>query len=152
MQLDYLALDTSTIGHLTKQSDHTLAYERILVGRKAAMSFQADAELLSAGYAPSRDQRLSALRHGIVLLPHSQATSAWYARVIGVRKALRPRRSLGSGAGDADVWIIASAMEHGIPLVSHDRQQIALAQAAGHSVFTNIRDMRHVNTPLPIRS
>jgi predicted nucleic acid-binding protein len=90
--------------------------------------------------------RLNRLRAGLLYLPHSRATNGWYARVSNIRKALRSAREGGRGAGDADMWIIASALEHGLGLVSHDRHQVLLAVEAGVRVFTNIHDVRHVNT------
>ena len=149
--LEYVLLDTTTVGHLTKQGEHTHIYDGALEGRKAAISFQVDAELLSSGYGPSRQMRLDLLRAGLLYLPHSRATNRWYARVSNVRKALRRGRGGGRDAGDADMWIIATALEHGLALVAHDRHQILLAVETGVRVFTNIRDLRYLNS-LPVRS
>jgi predicted nucleic acid-binding protein len=133
--------------HHGDSSPHQAESAHSDIRRHAAISFQVDAELLSAGYAPSRQLRLDALRRSLVYLPHSNATSGWYARVANARKALKARRRPGGDAGDADVWIIASALEHRLVLVSHDRQQIMLARDVGQAVLTVVTDLRSLNWP-----
>ena len=46
------------------------------------------------------------------------------------------------------MWIIASALEHDLPLLSHDRQQVALGRVAGLDVLTNLPGLRDHNPAL----
>jgi hypothetical protein len=68
-----------------------------------------------------------------------------YANVVAVRRQLKLQSQPGSDAGDADVWIISSALEHAVPLASHDRQQVSLARACGVPTFTDIAELRAQN-------
>ncbi len=129
-------LDTSVFAHLTKPSRHTLAYRRFLQGAGLAISFQTVPELLAAGYSSLRQSRLERLLSNIVELPHSTTTNRWYSEGLLLRARLKRERRIGSDAGDADLWIIANALEYGTPLASHDRQQVGLARAMGLDVFT----------------
>ena len=131
-----VTLDTSVFAHITKLSAHTLTYRRLLQGTDLVISFQTRPELAAAAYAPPRQARLEGLLRAIVELPHGHETSGWYTRGILQRKVLKRARRVGGDAGDADLWIIASALEYSIPLVSHDAQQVALGRAMGLSVFT----------------
>ena len=107
-----------------------------------AVSFQTEAELLSSEYAPRRQARLDYALSFALRLPHTARTSLWYARIVTIRKELKRSRKTGGDAGDADVWIIAGAAEHGIALVSHDRQMVALARSAGQRAYTAIPALR----------
>jgi predicted nucleic acid-binding protein len=132
-----IVADTGLISYLTKPEDRfALAYRRLLGRRTIALSFQTLAELLGADYTSARQASLDRAVARTVRLPHSDETSESYARVASVRRALRRGRRLGSDAGDADVWIISSALQYHLPLMSHDRQQVALARASGLTVET----------------
>ena len=137
--------DTTAFAHLTKVSPHSGAYNKIVGRKRLVMSFQSRPELLSADYTPARKKRLDNLMAATVPAPHSDATDVWYARIVSVRKQLKAQQRIGSDAGDADVWIIASALEHGIPMMSHDRQQVCLARACGLPTYTNLDDLREQN-------
>lgn len=80
-----------------------------------------------------------------LILPHSAAADARYAATVLIRRELRRARLPGSDASDADVWIIANSWEHGLILLSHDRQQVALGRAAGLEVWTNLTRLRDDN-------
>lgn len=136
----YVAVDTSLLAHLTKVSPHSSSYWRLIGERRLAISFQVEAELLGAEYVGRRAARLAALlRLAALRLPHGDATTIEYARVIRERRRLKTRRRAGGDAGDADVWIISSAIEYDLPFFSHDSQLIRLAQAVGLPVFTALR-------------
>lgn len=143
---DYSLVDTTVLAHLTKVSPHSEAYNRILGDDRIAISFQTQAELSSGGYKGARKQRLDDLLAATLKLPQSEATNIWYGRVIQKRKELRTLRKNGADAGDADVWIISSALEHGLRLLSHDRQQVGLARAMAVPTFTDLVDLRDGNT------
>jgi predicted nucleic acid-binding protein len=142
---DYAVIDTTVLAHLTKVSSNSRFYIERTRDTRTAIPFQVEAELLSAEYAPSRALHLTAIEAAMVRLPHSDATSAWYARVALTRKDLRRRRAAGGGAGDADVWIVASTLEHRSALVSHDAQQVALARASNVPTYTALPALRAGN-------
>jgi predicted nucleic acid-binding protein len=137
--------DTTALAHLTKGSPHSAAYNKIVGRKRVVISFQSRPELLSANYNPARRRRLDLLLAATVPAPHSDATDVWYVRIVSVRKQLKAQQRPGSDAGDADVWIIASALEHGIPLMSHDKQQVCLARACGLATYTDLDELREHN-------
>jgi len=96
----------------------------------------------------ARRQRLEDLLAAVLKLPHSEATSVWYGRVIETRKNLRTSHRLGEGANEADVWVVASALEHQVPLLTHDEQQVCLGRAMGLKVLTNLPGLRENNPHL----
>jgi predicted nucleic acid-binding protein len=136
---------TTIFAHLTKTSRHTARYRQLLDGKLILLSFQVHAELLCADYSPARTARLMILQSNALKSPHTELTSVYYADVARFRKALKRARQHGGDASDADVWIIASALEHHAPLVSHDIHQVELGRAAGLPVFTQLADLRVAN-------
>lgn len=145
----YILADRSVIQRLTKASKHSTAYQTMIGDRKLAMSFQTQAELL--GFNPKGEQRKKRLRDllaAIVKLPNTEATNIWYSRVIAVRTELRRSHRPGEGAQDGDVWVLSSALEHGIPVLSHDDHQVHLGRAAGLKVLTNLPGLRESNPSL----
>ena len=145
---DYVVADTTVISHLTKASRDSDAYVHTMGPRRLAVSFQTPAELLAADFGEARRQRVDDLLAGTLRLPHSEATDVWYARVAGRRRELRKGAQSGSDASDADMWIISSALEHRLPLFSHDRQQVYLGRAMGLKVFTNLDSLKDDNPDL----
>ena len=143
----YVVADTSVFLHLSRRSPHTNAYQTLIGERRLAASFQTWPELNGAGYRGERQQRVNDLLTVTLQLPHSGATNEWYARVQERRRDLRKRQFSGSDASDADVWIISSALEHRLPLLSHDKQQVALGRAMGLKVLTDLEGLRDENPP-----
>lgn len=137
--------DRTALAHLTKVSAYSAAYHKFVGGKRIVISFQSRAELLSANYSAARQRRLDDLLAATVPAPATDATAVWYARVVNVRKQLRTQRRIGRDAGDADAWIIASALEHGTPLMSHDEQQVGLARAMGVPTYTCLTGLRDQN-------
>ena len=145
MAEDFIVADTSVVLRLSKVSEHSEAYEHLLGGRRIAVSFQTPPELLGARIGPKRRQRVMDLIATFLKLPHAESTDVWYARVIERRKQLRSRSQEGSGASEADVWIISSTLEHRMALLSHDAQQIHLGRAEGLKVLTNLDGLKDDN-------
>jgi predicted nucleic acid-binding protein len=145
MASTHIACDTTVVAHLTKIGRHSAAYKSILGTRRISFSFQARSELLGAQYQGKRLAQLQTLLATTLPLPQTDATSIWYARIAAARKELKRKHQVGGDAGDADVWIIASAMEHRLALVSHDQQQVALARSMGHPTLTDLDDLRGAN-------
>lgn len=147
---DHLLGDTSVVSRLTKSSSDCAAYSAMLDGRRLAISYQTAAELLGAGFGEKRRAQLNALLAATVELPLSSATKTHYARVADCRRKLRKERKRGGQADDGDLWVISTALEFEIPLVSHDKEQVSLARAMGHPTLTNELSLRGDNPPLPI--
>lgn len=143
--VEYFAADTSVVSRLTKVSDQSVAYQAMLGERKLAVSFQVRAELLAAGYGAARMKRLEDLLSAMLALPHAESTDVWYSRIIERRRELKKIGQPGGDAGDADAWIISSSLEHGIPLLSHDIQQVHLGRAIGGRIITNLPTLRDSN-------
>jgi len=92
---EYLLSDTTVVSHLTKVSPDSLAYGAMIGERRLAVSFQTEAELLGWEVGGARRKRLDDLLAAALKLPHSEAASVWYSRVVQRRAELR--RSGGSG-------------------------------------------------------
>lgn len=142
---DYYAADTSVVSMLTRASEHLMAYQEMIGERKLAVSFQVRAELLSAGFGPNRRKRLDDLLAAMLVLPHAESTDVWYSRTIERRRELKKMGQPGCDAGEADAWIISSSLEHSIPLLSHDVQQVNLGRAIGARIITNLPTLRDSN-------
>ena len=147
---EYIVADTSVVSRLTKMSADCAAYQRLMGDEsRLAVSFQASAELLSFPWGSARRQRLDDLLKVILVLPHSEATNVWYARVMEKRSTLKRAQQPGGDVSDADVWIISSALEHRLALMSHDAQQVCLGRAMGLRVLTNLAGLREGNPSGP---
>jgi predicted nucleic acid-binding protein len=145
MAVEYVLADTSVISHLTKVSPQSKAYNDMIGDRWLAVSFQTRPELLAADFGEARRQRIEDLLAVSLKLPHSEATDVQYSKIIPMRKELKRIRRPGGDAGEGDMWIIASALEHGLPLISHDEGQVDLGRAMGVKVLTNLPDLRNTN-------
>ena len=145
---EYILADTAVLSLLTKASDACEAYQALIGERRLAVSFQTEAELLSANFSEKRQQRVNDLLAVTLKLPHSESTNVWYARVAEVRKTLKRSSLPGSDASDADMWIISSALEYGFPLASQDTQQVHLARATQLMTVTYLQGLRDDNPVL----
>jgi predicted nucleic acid-binding protein len=145
---DAVVVDTSVLAHLTKSGRHTAAYATAVGSRTLAVSFQSEAELLSADYSAARQARLNAFLASSVRLKHSDLTTHHYAVAARERRRRRPTRLAGSGASDGDLWIIAGALEHSLVLLTHDTHQVHLGRALGIEVFTQLAELREANPVL----
>ncbi|HMO97389.1 MAG TPA: PIN domain-containing protein [Tepidiformaceae bacterium] len=129
--------DTNVIVNLTKSSPLSQQYEALRNGRLIAISFQVRAELAgypdTQGWGGARQQRLAELVAACVQGPQTDASITWYARVAQRRMELRLQQ-----VSDGDVWVIAQALEHSAPLMTHDRAAGQLAQTMGVKVLTTL--------------
>jgi predicted nucleic acid-binding protein len=116
--------------------------------RWLAISFQTEAELQGFPFKEARRKRLDDLLAAALKLPHSEATSVWYSRVVQRRAELRRSGGSGGSAQDADAWIISSALEHNLAMLSHDQEQVHLGRAMGLKVLTNLPGLRETNPKL----
>ncbi|MGB6836928.1 MAG: PIN domain-containing protein [Dehalococcoidia bacterium] len=145
---EYLLSDTTVVQYLTRASQDSTAYQAMIGERRLTISFQTQAELLSFPYGEKRRKRLDDLLAAMLKLPHTEATGIWYSRVFQVRTELKRRGQPGGDAGQADIWVISSALEHGLAMLSHDKQQVHLGRAMNLKVLTNLPELRDANPKL----
>lgn len=118
-----IVIDTGVYGaSLIPRSTLAAAYETVLVGRPAFISFQTAAELrygaLLRGWGPSRMQALDARISQAVVVHSGSELIEVYARLRA--ECVRTGHALGQRDHDADRWIAATALRLGVPLVSND--------------------------------
>lgn len=145
---EYAAVDTSVIYRLTKASQESRAYLEMLGTMRVAISFRTRTELLSFPFGSERKKRLDDLRAAVLVLPHSESTDVWFTRVNEKGRELKKMKQPGTDLSEADIWIISSALEYSLPLMSHDIQQIHLGRAMGLKVLTNLPGLREDNPQL----
>lgn len=94
----------------------SVVYRPHLAGHTLAVSFQTLGELLEggaqAGWGPARWAVLNAILQTLLLLHSDQAVCEMWAEVRVTRRA--------QPIGVADAWIAATALAHGIELVTHN--------------------------------
>lgn len=137
--------DTQVMAYLSKSSELQKGYESLRAGRRIAISFQVRAELGgypgTPGFGGERQRRLEILIGSCVEVPHSPATSTWYARVTQRRRELRLKNEV----SDGDCWVLAQALEHGAPLMCHDREAVSLGLAMGIELLTLLPEFQRTD-------
>ena len=115
-----ILLDTNVAIYLA--TGHTLAtnYRRHLEGRVLALRFASEAELLYTRLRARDPERTIlywryALPLYLVLFPDSQTCEIWAAITTVCHRRGRPRQH-------NDLSIAATALRHGLPLVTHNRR------------------------------
>ena len=142
---EFVLADSGVVSRLTSDSQDSHAYRAWTAGKRLAISFQTEAELLGCNFAADRMQRLNDLVASMLKLQPSGATIVWYARVAEKKRDLQKLNHLAGEAGEGDIWIIASALEHGLVFLSHDRAAVHLARSMNVQVFTNLPELRSGN-------
>jgi predicted nucleic acid-binding protein len=142
---EYILADSGVISRLTSRSEHARAYHDWIGNRRVAINFQTEAELLSWKYVEERMVRLRDLIGTLLKLPQSEATIRRYAEVANRRKEFQKIHHAAGNVGDGDVWIISSALEHGLVLMCHDGSAVQLARAMSLQVYTNLPELRMGN-------
>jgi len=110
--------DTNVVSYLMKGTDLGQRYKRHLAGKVVGIVFVTVAEMHygaeKSNWGDIRRRELEEHLRNFVVLPYSNEIAKVYARVVVGRERAGRRISW------PDAWIAASALWHGLPLVSHD--------------------------------
>jgi tRNA(fMet)-specific endonuclease VapC len=113
-----LVVDTDVVSYLFRGDTRASAFVSILQGRVLVVSFMTVAELdrwaLMRNWGPTRTAALERRLLGFVVYPFNRALCKRWAEVMdGAQRQGRPIQT-------ADAWIAATALELGVPLVTHN--------------------------------
>ena len=107
--------DTSAVVRVLRESRKRPEAVRALAGKQISITVLGElllGALLAEGERERR--RVELVRRVTTLLPQSERTAEHYARIVG------QLRAGGKQIPTNDIWIAASAMEHGLVLRTHD--------------------------------
>jgi tRNA(fMet)-specific endonuclease VapC len=114
-------LDTNIVSFLLKSHRLLAAYQPHLIGHDLAVSFQTVAELIAGGalarWGNARWAALDAILANMIVL-HSDASVCERWAEVWVARRTQP-------IGVADCWIAATALAHGVELVTHNPSDFA---------------------------
>jgi tRNA(fMet)-specific endonuclease VapC len=114
---DSLVVDTDVVSFIFKKDSRATPYERHLEGKRVCVSFMTVAEVYQ--WAISRrwgKRRIKELRQELaryVVLPYDDATAWIWGEVRSIK---------GRPVEAKDAWIAATALRHGMKLVTHNRR------------------------------
>ena len=113
-----MLLDTNIVSYIYKADTRAAAYERHLLGQQWYISFMTLAEIyrwpFSQKWSEQRRQALEQfVRSRFVVLPFNSRLAWVWGELTGSTMRSQPM-SL------ADSWIAATALQHGLPLVTHN--------------------------------
>jgi tRNA(fMet)-specific endonuclease VapC len=116
-------IDTDVVSFLFKGDTRAQAYRQHLQGKTLALSFMTVAELYQWAYSRNwGEQRLARLEERLrsyVVVPYDDALCKQWAMIcVG-------RQHLGRPISVQDAWVAATALRHGCPLVTHNRDDFA---------------------------
>lgn len=132
--MDAVLLDTSVASFFLpiKNRPERSLYDPLLSAKTWVLSFQSVGELLQLpernGWDPDRRRRLDVFLARFLAVPADAELAATWARV-GVQA-----ERLGRRWETADGWILATALRHDLPLVTHDRDLLVLEQLGGRVI------------------
>lgn len=114
-----VVLDTNVLSYLLRQSLMGAHYKRLLTGTIGCVACVTPEELyfgaVSRNWGSQRRKALAALIDNYELLPVSLDIAV-------ISACIRAERSrVGRPIEKADAWIAATALGHGLPLISHDK-------------------------------
>lgn len=118
-----VVVDSDVVSFLFKRDSRAEIYRRHLLGRILVISFMTVAELdlwaLQHDWGEARRSRMEELlRNFLVYSFHRSLCSKWAEVTDNARRGGRPITC-------ADAWIAATALLHGIPLITHNRRDFA---------------------------
>ena len=113
-----LVIDTDVVSYLFRGDTRASAFVSILQGRFLVVSFMTVAELdrwaLMRNWGPNRTAALERHLLGFAVYPFNRTLCRRWAEVTdGAQRQGRPIQT-------ADAWIAATALDLGVPLVTHN--------------------------------
>ena len=118
-----VVVDTDVVSFLFKKDSRATLYERHLVGKELVISFMTLAELLrwalSRNWGKPRQAKLEEHVRKFAVHPFDVGLCRTWAEVS------HAARQSGHPIETADAWIAATAVHHGIPLVTHNSAHFA---------------------------
>lgn len=128
-----VVVDTDVLSFIAKSDTRAKLYESEMIGRSLCVCFQTVAELrlwaLVRRWGQSRQAQLDALLQRFVVLRYDSPMAQHWAQVTA------HRRHLGRPIKCGDAWIAASALRHGLALLTHN--------AKDYSDVPNLRIVSH---------
>ena len=114
-----VVVDTDVISYVFKGDSRAALYEPHLVGKLTIASFMTLAELdrwqLQHGWGEAKRTKLKTfLENYLISFADRALCSKWAEAVVSAQRN-------GFSIGAADAWVAATALLHGIPLVTHNR-------------------------------
>jgi tRNA(fMet)-specific endonuclease VapC len=118
--IETIVADTNVVSYLMKGGPLGAEYAVVIRGKVVAISFMTVAELLYgaeiAQWGPARRTKLEELIHNFLILPYEYETCKVWADITAAR------RRKGKAISCADAWVAACAIQHEIPLVTHNHR------------------------------
>lgn len=118
-----MLIDTDVLSFVFKESPIREQYRPHLDGRALLVSFQSVAEMdrwpLERAWGERRRRQLEAFLSGLTEVGHSRALSRRWAVVMSAS------RRAGKPITGQDAWVAATALEIGVPLVTHNARHFA---------------------------
>lgn len=116
--MDAVLLDTNIVSFLLKQDSRVRSYAPYLENRRLAISFMTVAELFQwaavRNWGARRMNQLETSLQNFTVLPFDIALCRLWGEI-------RARcRAVGRPISPQDAWIAATALQHDLPLVTHD--------------------------------
>lgn len=115
-----ILLDTNIVGYIFRRDSRAELYKPHLEGNEYFLSFMTLAELylwpIRRNWSEARRASFESwLRFRFTVIPFDAALARSWAVLVGKSCRARP-------VGIADSWIAATAIHHGLPLVTHNRR------------------------------
>jgi|SRR5437588_8054644 len=115
--METVLVDTDVFSYIHKKDTRAQLYRKHLDGKRLALSFMTVAELyrwaVERKWGQKKIEELRARLKKYVILPHDDDIAWKYAEI---------RCITGHPIDPGDAWIAASALRHGLALVTHNKK------------------------------
>ncbi len=114
-----MLIDTNIVSYIFKGDTRAQLYQPTLAGQTLFVSFMTVAELYRWPYEKNwgepKKQGLVQFLRNFAVLPYDDALAWKWAELVGKTCRGRPMSA-------ADSWIAATALRHGMPIVTHNKK------------------------------
>lgn len=118
--MEIVLLDTDVFSFLWQDRPEGEPYRPLVAGRIVALSFTSVGEAhygaFKRGWGERRRAELEAALRPYLVLPYHRDLAMTWARLRAETEAR------GRPVGANDLWIAATAVHHGVPLITHNRR------------------------------